>query len=464
MATVVIMPRQGQSVESCVITKWHKNVGERVNVGDELFSYETDKATFDEEAKTEGVLLAVFFDEGDDVVCLTNVCVIGEQGEDFSGFRPHEAGEGSVLGKAEVEATFAASPDAASASAPVSRPSPTFVPITVADEEGCVKISPRARALAERSGIAAERAIPTGPGGRIIERDVGALIIESRRATPVSTRSYDPHSPFFMETDIDGGMAAEYEVEKEIFSAPTDLHKEDLKNDEFEIVELSNVRKTIAKAMHASLMNTAQVTLNTSFDASDILEFRKKNKILGESFNLPMIGITDIIVFAASRTLAARNSHKNLNAHFLEDNKMKIFKDAHIGVAVDTPRGLLVPTIFGASRMTLLEISTEARRLYSMCSQGSICPDLLQGASFTISNLGALGIESFTPILNPPQTGILGVCAVIERRRGGKAYPAMGLSLTFDHRALDGASAAQFLKDLVGRLENFSAYAVLGGS
>jgi len=453
MATVVIMPRQGQSVESCVITKWHKTVGERVNAGDELFSYETDKATFDEEAKTDGVLLAIFFNEGDDVACLANVCVIGEQGEDFSVLSPHED-------RAEEQAPVEAVPAEASDSFPALKPSPAFAPSAVADNDGCVKISPRARALAERSGVIAEQAVPTGPGGRITERDVEALIT-SRRAAPI-LRSYDPHSRD-TETGV-GDPAAASGVHTEALSVSTGLHKGDSEIDEFEIVELSGVRRTIAKTMQASLLNTAQLTLNTSFDASDVLEFRKKFNTLGESLNFPPVGITDVIIFAVSRTLASHNSQKNLNAHFLEDNKIKIFKDAHIGVAVDTPRGLLVPTIFGASRMTLLEISAEAKRLYSMCAKGSISPDLLCGASFTISNLGALGIESFTPVLNPPQTGILGVCAVIERWRDGKIYPAMGLSLTFDHRALDGADAARFLKDLINRLENFSAYAILGGS
>ena len=446
MATAVIMPRQGQSVESCLITKWHKSVGERINAGDVLFSYETDKAAFEEEAKIDGVLLAVFYREGEDVKCLTNVCVIGEPGEDFSGFNPNEAHVDKIGVKADERTPVAASGS-------------VFAPVPASpDNGGSVKISPRARALAERSGVVAEHAIPTGPGGRVITRDIEALIADSRLA-PASKKS-DITGSCVTETGI-GGMAAASKAQTETLPAPVDLHKASPGVDgEFEIIALSGIRRTIAKYMSESLLNSAQVTLNTSFDASDVLEFRNKIKTVGGILNLPPVSVTDIIVYAVSRTLAA---HKSLNAHFLEDNNMKIFKDAHIGVAVDTPRGLLVPTIFGASRMTLLEISAEAKRLYSMCEQGSISPDLLRGASFTISNLGALGIESFTPILNPPQTGILGVCALIERRHDGKIYQAMGLSLTFDHRALDGADASRFLKDLIIRLENFSAFLALGG-
>ena len=121
----------------------------------------------------------------------------------------------------------------------------------------------------------------------------------------------------------------------------------------------------------------------------------------------------------------------------------------------------MVPTVFGANKMSLSQISNKAKNLYALCNKGTISPDLIKGASFTISNLGAIGIESFTPILNPPQTGILGVCATVERQKCGVTYPAMGLSLTFDHRALDGADAARFLKDLVYCLENFGVFAAL---
>ncbi|MCL2699708.1 MAG: 2-oxo acid dehydrogenase subunit E2, partial [Defluviitaleaceae bacterium] len=363
------------------------------------FTYETDKASFDEESKIDGEMLALFFEEGDDTPCLANVCVIGEAGEDISAFAP----DGNIAKHGEIADQVRN------------------------DKEGRIssfrynlndgRVSPRARTLAERRRVDLENAEGTGPRGRVIERDVQALI---------AGRRYSAAQP-----------AAQTETE-------------------YEIIPLSGVRKIIAKAMYSSLTTTAQLTLNSSFDASDITGFRNKAKALG----LPAASITDMIIYAVSRTLAG---HKSLNAHFLDDNTIKIFRDAHIGVAVDTPRGLLVPTLFGASRMTLAEISAAAKNVYSLCADGKISPDLLQGASFTISNLGALGIESFTPVLNPPQTGILGVCSIIERLKNGTVYPAMGLSLTFDHRALDGADAARFLKELVTYLENFNVFAVMEG-
>ena len=410
MATAVIMPRQGQSVESCIITKWYKKVGDKVSVTDILFSYETDKSTFEEEAKVDGQLLAIFFEEGDDVECLTNVCVIGEKGEDFSQFTP------------------------AGTTAP-GHPAP--YPTSQAISGGKIKISPRARKMAEKHGVLPDNAVATGPGGRIIARDIQSLIDSGNT---VDSRTGEHSSP--LQSRDDRPRSSD--------STPSSA---------FEIVLLSTVRKTISKVMHESLRNSAQLTFDTSFDATDIFEFRKKAKQTAEKSGTPAPSINDIIVYATSRTLL---KHKSLNAHFLDNETMKVFTEAHVGLAVDTPRGLFVPTIFGANNMGLAQLANESKRLQALCASGTISPDLLTGASFTISNLGTMGVEAFTPILNPPQTGILGVCSTIERYRNGEYYPAMGLSLTYDHRALDGADAARFLQDLVVYLESFSVYAILG--
>lgn len=430
MATAVIMPRQGQSVESCIITQWHKQVGDKVNVSDILFSYETDKSTFEEEAKCDGEMLAIFFEEGDDVECLINVCVIGEKGEDISEFLPESAKKSeptSDTRRGELSSPVTAK-DSEVPDTPIDKRgdepnSPAAVEIT-----GKIKISPRARAMAEKHGVNILNAAPTGPGNRIIARDIQALLNDVSRRGELSSSAIKSRVPASSDTP-------------------------------FEIIPLSTVRKAISKVMHASLQNSAQLTFNTSFDATDIFEFRKKAKQALADSSTPIASITDIIVYATSRTLL---KHKSLNAHFLNDETMKVFNDAHVALAVDTPRGLLVPTIFNASNMDLSQIAAESKRLQAFCASGTISPDLLQGASFTVSNLGTMGIEAFTPILNPPQTGILGVCSTIERTRGGITYPAMGLSLTYDHRALDGADAARFLKDIVSYLENFTVFTVLG--
>ncbi len=414
MATAIIMPRQGQSVESCVITSWSKKVGDKVNVGDVLFSYETDKSSFDEEAKVEGTLLAIFKEEGEDVPCLENVCVIGNEGEDFSQFAPKE----------EVAAVEAAP-------APEAKEEVKAAPAAVAvasAEAGGEKISPRARMLADKTDVDLSKVVPTGPEGRIIERDVQLAL----------------------DQGLIKGAVAETAAAPAETCAPVTLDAGD-----YEEVKLSNVRKVIAKSMHASLSNSAQLTLNASFDATKIMAFRASLKSGAEAMGLTNITLNDIVLYAVAKTLPA---HKDLNAHYLDD-KMRFFKHVNLGIAVDTERGLLVPTLPLAETLSLNQLATQSKALISEAQGGKISPDKLSGASFTVTNLGPLGIESFTPVINPPQTGILGVCTIVNRIKktpaGDVTYPAMGLSLTFDHRALDGAPAAKFLKDLCANLENF---------
>jgi pyruvate dehydrogenase E2 component (dihydrolipoamide acetyltransferase) len=162
-----------------------------------------------------------------------------------------------------------------------------------------------------------------------------------------------------------------------------------------------------------------------------------------------------MLLYAVAKTI---KSHKDLNAHLIDDT-MYYFNNVNLGIAVDTDRGLMVPTLMGADKLSLGEISVKAKEIITASQNGTISPDLLKGATFTITNLGTLDIESFTPVINPPQTGILGVCTITQKVKevdgSFVSYPSMGLSLTFDHRALDGAPAARFLKDLKINLENF---------
>lgn len=418
MATAVIMPRQGQSVESCVIGEWFKKVGDDVGEGELLFSYETDKAVFEEAAKVSGKLLAVFFGVGDDVPCLETVAVIGAEGEDISGVAPKAEAEPEQREKAPAEA---AAPAAALQTAERAR-----------------GISPRAKNAAERLRLDPAMAAPTGPNGRVIERDIAALAAESRTGSGLGGRLL----PCDMET-------AKRQVE-ELTPAATAA--------EYEDVKLTNIRKVIAKSMHQSLSEMAQLTHTVSFDATCIMNYRKQLKLAAEKLDVPNITLNDIMLYAVSRVLPR---HPDLNAHYLGDS-IRRFRHVNLGLAVDTPRGLMVPTLFNADEKSLREISSEAKALIAACQEGSINPDLLQGGSFTVSNLGSLGIEHFTPVINPPQTGILGVCGITERVRTGKdggisVYPAMGLSLTYDHRALDGAPASRFLAELKTALESFTA-------
>ena len=457
MATPVIMPRQGQSVESCIITKWNKQVGDSVAVGDILFSYETDKAAFDEEAKEAGTVLAIFFSEGDDVPCLTNVMVIGKEGESFAEFDPNGA-------SAAPETPAAPAAEAASAAAENTEAEEIAQPAVIV---GDMHISPRARALAEKSGADLSKVVPTGPDGRVIARDVQKLIDSGLIVTAAARAGYQGGA----EGTGLGGRVSLRDLEKKSEPAPAPAAAAPAAApapavalgapvDDSYTEPMSNMRKVIAKAMMTSLSSMAQLTHNISYDATEVQAARKLFKEKGEKFGMEKISINDIIMYVVARTLAMPE-HKALNANLIDDGKtMKYFRGVHLGMAVDTERGLMVPTIFNADKMTLKQLSATAKKLAKECKEGKISPDYLRGASFTVSNIGSLGIESFTPVVNPPQTGILGVCAITNgvRVEGGeiKVYPKMNLSLSYDHRAMDGTPASKFLVDLKNNLEAFT--------
>lgn len=457
MSTMVIMPRQGQSVESCIIAKWYKKKGDSVAIGDLLFSYETDKASFEEESKVDGVILDIFFEEGDDVPCLSNVCAIGQPGELTVSEASVKAAEPAEVQTISTQADVILAEDASLFEAV----SDTFVNAN----EGNIKISPRAKHFAEKAGVDIFRTIPTGPNGRIIERDV----IEAREKgflmTAAAKTAYAGTGVLQNGTGLGGRITT---ADLETSNTATDtvsvsnnatVQIQEMQS-ETEKVKLTNIRKVIAKAMYNSISTTCQLTLNSSFDATEVMEFRKKLKAGKDKFGLENITLNDIILYAVSRTLL---NFKDLNAHFLDDS-MLYFKNVNLGVAIDTDRGLMVPTLFNANLKSLNEISSQVKALAKECQSGKINPDLLKDGSFTVTNLGTLDVESFTPVLNAPQTGILGVNNIMQRAKevDGEIvfYPAMGLSLTFDHRAIDGAPAGKFLQALKHNLENFSCLLV----
>ncbi len=411
-ATPVTMPKSGITVESCILTKWNVKVGDKVKLGDVLFSYETDKSSFDLQSEVEGEVLATFYSEGDEIAVGENVLAIGEHGVDASCFAPGAAGTTVV----EVKTIEPAPEKVESAPAKIS-----------ASVDGDrVLASPRAKNLAQKLGVDLKNAKATGPNGRIIERDVREASVNKPEAAVVS------------------------EVKAET-KAPVDVKA-------FKDEKMSNIRKVIAKNMMNSLSSMAQLTHNISFDCTNIMAFRKYLKDNAEKLNLPSITVNNIIVFAVSRVI---KNHRDLNAHLINNDTMRYFEHVNMGIATDTPKGLLVPVLFGADTMSLSEIAVKSKKLSSDAINGSISPELLSGGSFTISNVGTMGIESFTPVINPPQTGILGVNTLETRVKLGKngeiiPYTAMNLSLSYDHRALDGAPASRFLKELKEYLENFS--------
>ena len=452
-ANPVIMPRQGQSVESCIISKWNVKVGDTVKVGDNLFTYETDKATFDEESKFEGTVLAIFAKEGDDVPCLQNVAVIGKPGDSFAEFDPSGAAQAAAAAPAQAEAAPAEA--APAQAAPVSQVKP--------GERHFV--SPRARNFAERAGVNTDFVVGTGAEGRVIEKDVKEFIANGGNTTFAAAdaaKAGMQGTAFAGKIGIDdltAKAAPAAEPSKAAEPAKAAPAAEPAKAEaDYEDVKIPNIRKVISKSMHASLSTMAQLTLNASFDATNIMEFRRQLKEVKDKLGLANVTINDIILYAVSRTIL---NYKDCNANFIEDGTvMRYFKNVHLGIAVDTPRGLMVPTLRNANLKSLNQISVEAKALATAAQGGTINPDDLKGGTFTVTNLGTMGIESFTPVINPPQTCILGVNTLQTRVKseGGvlKTYQAMTLSLTFDHRALDGAPAARFLQELCKNLENFT--------
>lgn len=406
MATPIIMPRQGQSVESCILGVWHKKAGESVNDGDLLFSYETDKAAFEEEAKVGGTLLATYYSEGDEVPVLSVIGVIGEPGESADAVQYVNSSQEKEQAVPAASATHE---------------------LVVADQSAVrVKISPLARSIAKNRGIDPLSITGSGPGGRIIARDVEEIASSTDDPTPAAGKT----------------------------SAFTGS------NNEYELKPLSNMRRLIAQSMHRSLQTAAQLTHHTSADARALLAGRKKLKDAFERGEISdNITINDMVCFA---TILALKQFPLVNSHFTGD-AIRQYRKVHLGLAVDTDRGLMVPALRQADNYSLAGISHELRQLANQCRKGNISPDLLhpEAASFTISNLGNYGIEMFTPVLNLPQTAILGVCSIsIKPKDLGDGtigfIPQIGLSLTYDHRALDGGEASRFLASVVREIEQLS--------
>jgi len=402
MATAVIMPKQGQSVETCIITKWFKSKGDLVSVGDLLFSYETDKASFDLESPVDGILLDVFFSDGAEVPVLVNVAVIGKNGEETISFSQ----EGS-LPKNEVKVKVEVK---------VEKKDENTMQLS---SDSKIRISPKAKKMAQEKGMNIKNLTGSGPNGRIIARD----------------------------------------IEKGISEEITDKKIPQISDSDFTEQPLSNVRKLIAKAMHSSLQNSAQLTHHMSADVRFLLEARQIIKIkLATDKAQQDITINDMVCWCVIKALG---KFPEANSHFLED-RIKTFNKVHLGLAVDTPRGLMVPAVRDASDMDLSKLSKELKSAAEACKRGSINPELIKSASatFTVSNLGNYGVEMFTPVVNLPQVAILGVCTIINRpaNLGNNTFgfvPYIGLSLTYDHRAIDGGPATLFLKEIKEQIEAF---------
>jgi pyruvate dehydrogenase E2 component (dihydrolipoamide acetyltransferase) len=474
------MPKQGNSVESCIIVSWKKHVGDTVAVDDVLCEVETDKATMDVPSPVAGTVLAAFFQEGDDVPVMTTIAAVGAAGEDASALAPPGATTGAAPSPA-AEQPQAAAPNGAQVQALEAKPSPAApatapsVPPVItgraAPSEEPAGVSPRARHLAERKGVDPLSLAGSGPGGRVIERDVQAAIAAQPKLTPVAKAMVadggysvggQGSGPGGRVTsrDLVKGDAARVAaaqgtgataVPAPVSTAPAPMAA-GAAGEEVQVIPVKGIRKVIAERMLQSLQTTAQLTLHASADARALQALRARLKASPEAMGLRGVTINDLVLLAVARTLP---QFPDLNALFTGD-AIHQHKHVQLGIAVDTPRGLMVPVVRGADTLSLRGLSTEAKRLANACLAGKVLPDELNGGTFTVTNLGAFGVEMFTPVLNPPQVAILGVCNIqpkpLDVNGNVEFVPHIGLSLTINHQVVDGAPAARFLQALGGAI------------
>jgi pyruvate dehydrogenase E2 component (dihydrolipoamide acetyltransferase) len=467
MAHILIMPRQGNTVESCIIGEWKVKVGDSVQAETPVCVVETDKATFEVPAGAAGTVLKILRAGGDDVPVLEPIMVIGQAGENWEATLPTQGGSGQPAATPEPETSGSTANQTAASDGAAVSPGPLF---------DTVPISPRARQLAEAQAVnPADLGIGSGPDGRIIEQDVKAYLEKRPPLTHAAKKE--------LHKRIDKGLSAHVEeagsgmggritadelnmVFSEHITAPKSSRTKKTTfgasltdiaaiADKFTDTPIKGIRKVIADQMMKSHNTTAAFTLNSGATAVRLLELRSRFKNADPELGLNKITVNDLVLFAVSRTLP---HYPYMNAHKLEGT-IRAWENVHMGVAVSTGRGLMVPVIRNADRMSLAQISERARELAEACRKGTVSPDDLHGSTFTVSNLGNTGIDSFSPVINIPEAAILGVCSIsprpVETAKGQyEILPHLGLSLTIDHAVVDGAPAAEFLQAVCGTIKD----------
>lgn len=408
MAAEAYMPKFGLTMTEGTIQKWFKAEGDTIKAGEPLFEVETEKVLYEVESPASGTVAKLLYPLEATVAVGLPVAIIAEAGENvtevaakYSGGAPKAAPAVSVA--AAPSATTAAT---ATATATASAPSAS------GRREGA-PVTPAARKLAQEHNVDLSRVTGTGPGGRVTREDVEKAISEAATApTPVATSAATPTPtvPPAASTPLRG------------------------------------MRKVIAERMHKSLQGSAQLTITTEVDVTQLIDRRQE---VQREFNATY---TDFIVQACAHAL---KQHPRMNAA-LEGDTLKTQEHISVGVAVALEEGLIVPVIRNTDKKSLKDIAQEARGLAEKARTGKLTLEEVSGGTFTVSNLGMYGVDGFTPILNAPQTGILGVGRIVEKPviyRGEIAKRSMMvLSLTFDHRVIDGAPAGAFLQTVADLL------------
>lgn len=442
MAVEVVMPKQGNSVESCIIIDWKVKEGDVVAIGDVVCEAETDKSTIEVESTAEGTVLKLLYAVEEEVPVMQSIMIVGEPGEQVKADSKEEDVEKEEASETETpKAETAPREDAPSEKKPV--PS--------GDTSTGHPVSPRARAAATAAGVDASSVEPTGPKGRVIERDIMSALEGREPLTPAAKAALVEQG--LQAPEKGSGIGGRIRTEDLLEPAQKSGVVETVGDISFpgpvSEVAVKGIRKVTAKRMHASLAETAQFTMNAYADATSLQTLRARFKASAPELGLQKITIGDLVLFAVSRTV---QQFPFMNSHFLGDT-IRTFEHVHLGCAVDTPKGLLVPVIRYADQCSLKQLSDEFKRLASLSSEGKAQPDELSGGTFTVTNLGAMGIDTFTPVINVPEVAILGVGGIslraIQDSDGDIQFvPHIGLSLTIDHQAVDGAPGARFLKAL----------------
>lgn len=443
MVTKVIMPKFGLSMETGVLGSWLVEEGDSVTKGSALAEITTDKITNTCEAPKDGILRKILLPEGEEAACGEAIAVLADTAdEDISA----ECGGGQSEGGA-----FADSAEQAAAASPV--------PEKAAPAD--IKITPRAKKVAEEQGLEYSHIQGTGLLGAITISDLKKHGIPRKDIAGAASVSAAPASASVpaSASGLASASAPASASGPSTASAPAAAPKAvfDTRPCEGEdvIVKMSTMETAIAKAMQNSLLTTAQATIATEAEITELVRVYKQLK--GKYTNAGVkLSYTAMLIKAVAMAL---ENHKALRSTMADENHIKISSRIHIGVAVDIPGGLIVPVIRDANMKDLRTICLELSDLTQRAKDNKLTSDQLGGATITITNLGMFGITYFTPVLNVPESAILGVGAIIEKLmvKDGGFYPAsvMNFSLTHDHRIVNGAPAARFLKEVTASLQDF---------
>jgi pyruvate dehydrogenase E2 component (dihydrolipoamide acetyltransferase) len=438
MAIEIVLPQWSMGMTDGTIVHWLKHEGDLVTEGEPLVEVEAAKVTSEVEAEGAGVLVRILVAEGETVPVRTPLCLIGATGE--------------VIASVE------------SSAAPVEAALVPPTPVQpVVSSRPSVQITPVARRMAQEQRIDLSQVQGSGPGGRIVAEDVQRAIDKAARpapptVTPAPVQVIPAARRLAQAHGIDlgrvrgsgpGGRITVEDVERVIGATaqPTASVPPASPTTE-QVIALTGMRGAIARRMQQSLQTSAQVTLVAEMDVSSLVQLREELK---QQFALTY---TDLVVKAVARAL---KEHPRLNA-WIEEEQIRLVQARHIGVAVALDDGLMVPVVRDADRKSLREIAQETRRLTTRAREGTLTRDEVMGSTFSVTNLGMYGIDAFTPIINPPEVAILGIGRVVEKLvripRGAEWRHVITLSLTFDHRVVDGAPAAAFLQSIGKHLEH----------